>query len=312
MRLSQAQIQSYEKDGFLLLEDWFSREEIEALSEGVAREFEIDSPRRIMEKSGAVRSVFASHAHSGVFDCLSRLRRLIEPAMQLLGGEVYTHQFKINAKAALEGDQWEWHQDFLYWHKEDGMPEPRVLTAAVFLQDVNEFNGPMLLIPGSHKLGMIDLKAQAAHANAGDGFHDPRLEPPAWMSTLTADLKYKIDKEILLRLLENNSIYSVKGRAGFVLFFHGNLFHASTTNLSACDRMSIFISYNSAENKLPPIESPRPTFIASRDFTPIAPVNDDALLAGKQPGPAMHEKPEAQGTGPTNIMRVELRNRGKF
>jgi ectoine hydroxylase len=303
MRLSEAQIESYERDGFLLLEDCFSQEEIEALLEGVSREFEIDSPRRIMERSGAVRSVFASHVYNGLFNCLSRLRRLVEPAMQLLRSEVYTHQFKINAKAALEGDQWEWHQDFLYWHKEDGMREPRVLTATVFLQDVNEFNGPMLLIPGSHKLGMIDLRAQVAQVDAGDGFYDSRLQAPTWMSTLTADLKYKIDKEILLRLLKNNNIYAVKGRAGFVLFFHGNLFHASANNLSACDRVSIFNSYNSTENKLPPMESPRPTFIASRDFTPIAPVNDDALLAVKQSDLAMYEKREAPNSDPIIIMQ---------
>ena len=280
MLLSQAQIESYEKNGFLLLKDCFSEAENKLLLEEASREFEVDSPRRVMEKRGAVRSVFASHVHSDVFGYLSRLDRLVEPAMQLLRSEVYIHQFKINAKAALEGDQWEWHQDFLYWHKEDGMPEPRVLTATVFLQDVTEFNGPMLLIPGSHKLGMIDLKAQAAH-DVEDGFHDTGLEDPTWMSTLTADLKYKIDKRILLRLLKNNDIYAAKDRAGFVLFFHGNLFHASTNNLSACDRMSIFLTYNSTENALPPIENPRPTFIASRDFTPIVPVNDDALLTVK-------------------------------
>lgn len=292
MRLSAAQVESYEKAGFLLLEDCFSQQEIELVLEGVSCEFEIDSPRRIMERSGAVRSVFASHVHSELFDSLSRLRRLVEPAMQLLRSEVYTHQFKINAKAALEGDQWEWHQDFLYWHKEDGMPEPRVLTATVFLQDVNEFNGPMLLIPGSHKQGMIDLKVQAAHADAGNGFDGLGLQAPAWMSTLTADLKYKVDREVLLRLLKNNNIYAAKGRAGFVLFFHGNLFHASANNLSGCDRMSIFISYNSTENKLPAIESPRPTFIASRDFNPIVPVNDDALFAAKQPGLLRRREPK--------------------
>ena len=280
MRLSQGQIESYEKDGFLLVKDCFSPAENKLILEAVSREFEIDSPRRVMEKRGAVRSVFASHVHSDLFGYLSRLDRLVGPAMQLLRSEVYIHQFKINAKAALEGDQWEWHQDFLYWHKEDGMREPRVLTATIFLQDVTEFNGPMLLIPGSHKLGMIDLRAQAA-PDAEDGFNSG-LQAPTWMSTLTADLKYKIDKRILLRLLEDHNIYAAKERAGFVLFFHGNLFHASTNNLSGHDRISIFMTYNSTENTLPPIESPRPTFVASRDFTPIVSVNDDALFTVKQ------------------------------
>jgi len=73
-------------------------------------------------------------------------------------------------------------------------------------------------------------------------------------------------------------IYSSEGSAGLTMFFHGNLFHASANNLSARDRMSIFVSYNSVENKLRDIDHPRPAFIASRDFTPQTPVPDDALL----------------------------------
>jgi ectoine hydroxylase len=255
-----------------------------------------------MERSGVVRSVFASHLHNDLFACLSRLRRLVEPAMQLLGSEVYTHQFKINAKAALQGDQWEWHQDFLYWHKEDGMPKANVLTATVFLQDVTDFNGPMLLIPGSHSLGMIDLEAQAVQPDA-------EIPPQGsnWMSTLTADLKYKIDKEILSRLLSDHTIYAAKGLAGFVLFFHGNLFHASANNLSASDRMSIFISYNSVANKLPPRENPRPSFIASRDFTPIAPLNDDALAAITQPNLAGRANRETTGRDLADVDLADIK-----
>jgi L-proline 4-hydroxylase len=301
MRLSQAQVESYEKDGFLLLADWFSPPEIELILAGVSREFEVDSPRRIMEKNGAVRSVFASHVHSDLFGCLSRLRRLVEPAMQLLRSEVYTHQFKINAKAALVGDQWEWHQDFLYWHKEDGMPEPRVLTATIFLRDVQEFNSPMLLIPGSHKLGMFDLKAQA-EAEAGEGFSGPQT--PTWLSTLTADLKYKADKEVLLKLLANNNIYAAKGRAGFVLFFHGNLFHASTNNLSACDRLSVFVTYNSTANQLWPIANPRPTFIAGRDFTSIVPIDDEVLLAAEWRDLLRRERGAGPGVGVASSMET--------
>lgn len=282
MRLTDEEVEKFDRDGFLLMHDLFSREEIEAILEEIPREFAQDSPRRIREKSGAVRSVFALHQTNELFGRLTRLARLVEPAQQLLRSDVYVHQFKVNAKVALEGDQWEWHQDFLYWHKEDGMPTPRVLTATVFLQEVNDFNGPMLLIPGSHRRGMIDVSAQeietasgAAAAAGGNG------KGVAWVHTLTADLKYKINRQILASLLGSNDMYAAKGRAGFVLFFHGNLFHASAGNLSATDRMSVFVTYNSTENCLRDVETPRPSFIASRDFSPITRVPDESFLSVK-------------------------------
>jgi ectoine hydroxylase len=277
MRLTDAQTESYERDGFLCIETCFSQVEIDILLSEAWRELAEDSQRRIKERSGAVRSVFASHMTNEVFRRLSRLSRLVEPARQLLGSEIYIHQFKINAKVALEGDHWEWHQDFLYWHKEDEMPQPRVLTAAIFLQDVNDYNGPMLVIPGSHREGMIDLRAQTACSENGNGLPDHDRNT-SWMSTLTADLKYKINRDVLVKLLSKSQIYACKGLAGLTMFFHGNLFHASANNLSASDRISIFVSYNSVENKLGDIENPRPAFIASRDFTPHFPVPDDALL----------------------------------
>ena len=279
MKLTNEQVEKFEKDGYLVIESLFSPEELEVILGEVPREMAEDSPRRIRETSGAVRSVFALHSTNEKFRCLTRLPRLVEPAKQLLKSDVYVHQFKLNAKVALEGEQWEWHQDFLYWFKEDGMPSPRVLTAAVFLQDVNDFNGPMLVIPGSHKEGMIDVEAQEVEAL---GSVAPRIAEGdgagTWIHTLTANLKYKINRRILAGLLTKNSIYAAKGRAGFVLFFHGNLFHASSNNLSPYDRMSIFVTYNSSENCLHDMKQPRPTFIADRDYTPIMPVSDDALL----------------------------------
>ena len=75
--------------------------------------------------------------------------------MQTLGGPVYLHQFKINTKNAHDGEIWHWHQDYRTWFEDDGMPEPRVINAALFLDDVTEFNGPTMFVPGTHKLGMI-------------------------------------------------------------------------------------------------------------------------------------------------------------
>lgn len=271
MRLTPEQIAAFHEDGFLVLPNWFTPDEVDLLRTQTYREFDNDQPGRILEKNGAVRTVFAAHKTNDVFSRLTRVQKMAEPAAQLLGSEVYVHQFKINAKLGLDGDQWEWHQDYLYWLKEDSMPTSNVLSAVVFLNTVDDFNGPLLLIPGSQKMGTIDLDVEKKYQelDAAD----------AWKPTLTADLKYKISKRTLVRALEDSRIVAAKGAPGFVVFFHGNTLHASAGNLSPVDRLSVFVSYNTVANALQPIANPRPTFISERDFTPIATLPDDALLA---------------------------------
>jgi ectoine hydroxylase len=89
--------------------------------------------------SEAVRTNFAAHTYNDAYRRLGRHPRLIEPARQILGDDVYIHQFKINGKAAFDGDVWQWHQDYGTWFNDDDMPEPRAMNIAVFLEDVNEF-----------------------------------------------------------------------------------------------------------------------------------------------------------------------------
>lgn len=275
MRLSPEQIASFRENGFLILEKCFSAAEVELLKAETYREFETDQPGRILEKSGVVRTVFAAHKTNDTFSRLTRVAKLAVPAAQLLSDDVYVHQFKINAKLGLDGDQWEWHQDYLYWLKEDSMPTPNVLSAVVFLTPVDDFNGPLLLIPGSQKLGTIDLDVEKKYS-ALDA-------DEAWKPTLTADLKYKISKRTLIRALSTSRIVAAKGAPGFVVFFHGNTLHASAGNMTPIDRLSIFVSYNSVANALQPMANPRPAFISERDFTPVATLPDDALLTPLAP-----------------------------
>lgn len=71
------------------------------------------------------RTAFAAHQYNEAYRRLGRHPRLIEPVMQLLGGAVYMHPHKINAKAAFNGDVWQWHQDYGTWARDNLMPEPR-------------------------------------------------------------------------------------------------------------------------------------------------------------------------------------------
>ncbi|HVR95698.1 MAG TPA: phytanoyl-CoA dioxygenase family protein [Thermoanaerobaculia bacterium] len=272
MYLTDEQFQTFQEKGFVVLSQLFSSSEIEAMQDEIPGLFSRDTPRRVLEKgSDVVRSVYGSHTESDIFARLARHPALVEPARRILGSDVYVYQFKINAKRAFDGDVWEWHQDFVFWQQEDGMPEPRVVNAVVFLDEVNEFNGPLLFIPGSHQEGVVSVNAKELDPAYGNG--------PAWISNLTAKLKYFVPREDVARfVVRSGGIEAPKGPSGSVLFFDSNIVHGSAQNVSPFDRRVVVVTYNSVENLPRPIENPRPDFLASRDFTPVVPLPGSSLL----------------------------------
>jgi len=276
MKISDEQLKKYDQDGFLFLPDHFSGAEVERMKIEIPALFNQDSPTRVVEKgSNLVRSVYGSHTVNEVFRCLTRAPRLVEPVRRLLGKDVYVYQFKINAKAAFRGDLWEWHQDYIFWRNEDRMPAPQVVSVVIYLDEVTEFNGPIFLIPGSHRHGVIEASARSLPDHEMNRVYQ---DSPRWINNLTADLKYSVAPDILRELVERNGMISMKGPAGSAFFFHGNLVHGSSNNISPYDRTAIIITYNSVENIPLPGDSARPDFLVSVDHRPIIALSDDALL----------------------------------
>ncbi|HSJ76430.1 MAG TPA: phytanoyl-CoA dioxygenase family protein [Gemmatimonadales bacterium] len=272
MQLTKDQLDSYQQDGYLLLPELFSPQEVAVMQNQVPDLFAESSERRVVEKgSGVVRSVYGSHTTNEVFRRLTRHPRLVEPAMQILGSPIYVYQFKINAKVAFLGDVWEWHQDYIFWQREDGVPTPDLVTISVFLDEVTEFNGPLLMVPASHKVGVIEPPRAGGVPEGYEG-------SPDWIANLTADLKYSVDKADLSRLVDCGGIVAPKGPAGSVLFFHPNIVHGSVPNLSPSDRKIVLVTYNRVDNLPSFQEKQRPEFLVSRDFMPIIPLAENALL----------------------------------
>lgn len=152
---------------------------------------------------------------------------------------------------------WQWHQDYSVWHTKDGMPEPRAVNVALFLDDATEHNGPLLVVPGSHR---------------NDAMTPWRPEPQGpsrWEADLSAKLEFALDAEQMARATAESEIRSVVGRAGSLLFFHPCIAHGSGANMSPADRTMAFVSYNSVDNELREVPDPRPEFVASRDYRPL-------------------------------------------
>ena len=260
MPLAPEQLRQFDDEGYLFFPNCFSTDEIALLgieSDAILKQ---QRPEVWREKSGAPRTAFAAHTYSEVFRLLAHPPRLTEPLQQLFGEPVYVHQFKINAKAAFEGDVWQWHQDYGTWARDDGMPEPRAMNIAVFLDEVYPFNGALMLVPRSHKHGTF----AAGHDLATTSY-------PLW--TLDQDTVTRLCREA-----EHDGkpgIVAPTGRSGSVLMFHGNLVHASAPNITPYPRKIIYLTLCAVSNHI--TKFTRPEFIAHRDFTPIAPVADDAL-----------------------------------
>ena len=134
------------------------------------------------------------------------------------------------------------------------MPKPRAMNISVFLDEVNEFNGPLLLIPKSHQ-----------HGNLEAGHDVTTTSYPLWT----------LDNEAVTRLVEQGGLVAPKGPAGSMLLFHCNLVHASPGNISPWSRNIVYLSLCHVENHIR--RQQRPEWIAHRDFTPIEPLADDSL-----------------------------------
>ena len=256
MKLSQEQLDRFEREGYLLFPGLFTPEEIRSLQAEVPRLYAQHRPENVREKgSNAVRTNFAAHLYSAPFARLARHPRMVLPVTQRFGEDVYMHQFKINGKMAFDGDVWQWHQDYGTWKNDDLMPEPRAMNVAIFLDEVNEFNGPLMFIPGSHKLGAIE----ADHDVVTTSY-------PLWV----------VNHDTIRALAARGGIVAPKGPAGSMLMFHSCLVHASSANLSPWNRVSVYLSLCAVSNHIRRFK--RPEYIAHRDFTPIQCLPDDCLL----------------------------------
>ncbi len=256
MKLTDQQLQQFEDLGYVIIPELFSADEVAVLKGEIPSIFAQRRDENFREKDGdTVRTAFAAHTYNDVYSKFVRHPRILEPAEQMLDGQVYVHQFKLNAKAAFNGDVWQWHQDYGTWHRDDDMPEPRAMNLAVYLDDVTEFNGPLYLIPKSHKHGVL----AAGHDTSTTSY-------PLWT----------LDEQLIRDMVTEGGIVAPKGPAGTGFFFHGCLVHASPPNISPWDRLIVYVSYNNVENHIRRFK--RAEWIAHRDFTPLEAGTDDCLL----------------------------------
>jgi ectoine hydroxylase len=252
--LTAIEINTYQRDGLLVQADLFSTAEVQKLLAAFERDANIAGDHRIAEGNGTgVRAVYASHQRQQEYASLTRAPRLLGAARQLLGSELYVYQCKINSKAGFGGSGWAWHQDYIAWRLADNIPGPQLINVAVFLDDVNEFNGPVIFVPGSHTSGVV---------------HAERVQPRADAKHVDPD-EIALTSAELAPLVSRHGLVSPKGNAGTAVFFHPGIVHGSAANMSPYPRRLLILTYNRVDNQPRPMGEWRPDYLVGRDTRPL-------------------------------------------
>jgi len=244
-KLSDVQKDTFWKDGYLIVENavdqnllealqqefngWVdeSRNHTEAFGEMIdgRPRFDLEaghnaqSPglRRVNSPVEVSKAYYQAMADSGVTDCLA----------DLIGPNVKYHHSKINSKLPHGSTQVKWHQDFPFTpHSNDD-----IITALLLIDDVTVENGPLEVIPGSHKGDIHGL------------WHDG-----VFTGAVADKLAEKCREEAVV----------CTANAGSVCLMHTRLLHGSAANKSDKPR-TLFITVYTAEDAIPCSHNPVPS-----------------------------------------------------
>ncbi|MFD3487874.1 ectoine hydroxylase [Streptomyces sp. NPDC058665] len=260
--VAAGELQGLERDGFLTVDQLIGPDEValyRAELDRLVTDPAVRSDERsiIEPKSKDVRSVFEVHKLSELFAGLVRDERVVGRARQILGSDVYVHQSRINVKPGFGASGFYWHSDFETWHAEDGLPNMRTVSVSIALTENLDTNGGLMIMPGSHKTFL-----GCAGGTPKDNYKQ---------SLKMQDAGTPSD-QALTDLASEHGIKLFTGKAGSATWFDCNCMHGSGDNITPFPRSNVFIVFNSVENAaVEPFAAPapRPSFIGSRDFTPV-------------------------------------------
>ena len=190
-----------------------------------------------------------------------KLDALVDVVSHLLGGTVRFDHGKLNFKPPSGGGNIEWHQDWAFYPQTND----DMLAAGILLEDCNDVNGPLLVIPGSHRGEVYDHHADGEFAGG--------INP-----VILGDLTKKA--------------VSITAPAGSVSIHHVRTLHASGQNQGqknrplllfnylAADAFPVFHSYewtefNSRLLRGEPTSIPRMANVPVRVPQPAQPTNDN-------------------------------------
>ena len=227
MALSKDEINFYNDQGYLLVEDVISENQHKEMLTLVDGFFE--KSKMIRENDNIfdledghssdnprLKRIKQPHQHSQFFWDIIKESKIEEILRDLLGDNVSLKTSKLNTKAPGGGAAVEWHQDWAFYpHTNDN-----VLALGLMLNDVDIDNGPLMVIPKSHKGPVL------SHFN--NGVFCGAIDPD--------DSDFDMSKAVTLT-----------GKARSMTIHHARTLHGSSPNNSNRDRLVLFYECNSAD-----------------------------------------------------------------
>jgi ectoine hydroxylase-related dioxygenase (phytanoyl-CoA dioxygenase family) len=225
-QLTPQQIASYHRDGYVVLKNFCSAQEINklyttALEDDAMRKNALDLNDQDGKKTKL--SLWFTPGND-VFGYLTRSEKVVNTVAQLLDSDAAICHFhsKLMQKEPHVGGAWEWHQDYGYWYKNQFMFPDQLISIMVALTPAFKENGCLQVIKGSHKLGRVN------HGFAGE--------------------QVGADMVMVNNALKTMDLVYCELNAGDALIFHSNILHRSEANLSDRPRWSIISCYCSQSN----------------------------------------------------------------
>lgn len=222
-KLSKKQIADYHRDGFIIARKFFSTGEVDLLRRAAKEDKALDDHSFSKDdgKGAKVRLSLWNHPGEGIYGMFARCQKLVNSVEQLVEDEAYHYHSKMIMKDARVGGAWAWHQDYGYWYQ-NGVLLPDLCSASIAVDPANKANGCLQVLKGSHKMGRVD------HILSGD--------------QAGADMERVNEAKKRFPL-----VYCILD-PGDVIFFHGNILHASDRNNSPNPRWSMICCYNFKKN----------------------------------------------------------------
>ncbi|MBM3596975.1 MAG: phytanoyl-CoA dioxygenase family protein [Alphaproteobacteria bacterium] len=225
--LSARDVEAYRRQGFLVIPDVVSPAEIAELrrvtDEFLARSRAVTGHTEMFDledghspASPRLRRLISPHRWHPVYEAMVRHPRIVEVLKALWGPNVRFDQSKLNMKSAGYGSPIEWHQDWAFYpHTNDDLA-----AVGIMIDDVDEDNGPMLLVPGSHTGPVYDHHANGRFCGAID-------------AAATG--------------LDVAGAVPCLGKAGTITVHHVRMVHGSATNRSNRQRRFLLHQYRAAD-----------------------------------------------------------------
>lgn len=171
-------VEQFQDDGFVVLEDAFSEQEINTVSREVDSVIEGETALPEQEivyepdsEPKRVRNAFRMHLYNDFFLQVAKNRCIVNVLTDVLGGPLRLYGSQIFAKPALVGTTVPRHQDMPYWPFEPY----EMISAWIALDDSTVENGCVRHVVGSHKLGILPHAPSGVPGNSLGLVEDPRI-----------------------------------------------------------------------------------------------------------------------------------------